>query len=176
MIYVSNPSTQEVVFYYRRAITKDASGPSAVNIPRGGQVELTRGMRWTSEERSYVIGQIVRNGGANAAEAHGRMGSRFTGLLYREEHPVDEDEIVTAYESVKAAAEERSVERATRGALAFDRTANRGQKRDRLAKVTSVEVRQELAPHQKPTGDEVHFEMSVDPEGSSDARGISGLN
>lgn len=174
-IYISNPSRQTVVFYYRRAVTKDTSGPSSVTIFSGEQVEL--GRQWSRDEHAYVIEQIERHGGANAAEAHGRMGSRFTGMLYREVHPVDQDEIVTAHESVKAAAEERSVTQATRGALAFDQVVNNTGKRgsrQRLARVTEVEVIQELMPHTKPTGDEVHFKMSVDPQGSSDARGVLG--
>lgn len=171
-LFISNPSRQQAVFFYRRAITRDNSGPSQVVIPEGGQVEIGHG--WGREETDYVITQILRAGGASAAEAHGHMGS-FTGLLYREQQPVDTDEILTAHEGVKAAAEERSVANATRGALAFDRTANKGQ-RQRLAKVTEVEVIQELAPREQRTGNEAHFKMSIDPDGSSDARGIRGLN
>lgn len=170
-LYISNPSRQEVVFYYRRAVTKDTSGPAQVHIAAGGQAMLGAG--WTRDEITYVISQIEAQGGANAAVAHGRMG-KFTGLIYREEYPVDEDEILVAHEGVKAAAEDRSVTQATRGALAFDRNANRG-KRERIAKVTEIEVIQQLPPHQKATGDEVHFKLSVDPDGSSDARGIPGL-
>lgn len=170
-LFISNPSRQQAVFFYRRAVTKDNSGPAQVVIPEGGQVEIGHG--WTALETAYVITQILRAGGADAAEAHGHMGT-FTGLLYRENHAVDVEEILTAHEGVKAAAEERSVTNATRGALAFDRTANKGA-RQRLAKVTEVEVIQELAPREKPTGNEVHFKMSIDPEGSSNARGILGL-
>lgn len=170
-LFISNPSRQQAVFFYRRAVTKDTSGPAQVIIPAGGQVEIGHG--WAHEETAYVIQQVLRAGGANAAEAHGRMGT-FTGLLYRESHPVDVDEILTAHEGVKTAAEERSAANATRGALAFDRTANRGQ-RERLAKVTEVEVRQELAPHQRATGEEIHFKMAIDPDGSSDVKGIQGL-
>lgn len=171
-LYISNPSRQPAAFYFRRAITRDTSQPSVVHIAAGGQEAIGQG--WTREETSYVIQQILRAGGADAAEAHGRMGSKFTGLLYREVHPVDVDEIVTAHESVLEHAKDRSVAQATRGALAFDRSANKG-KRQRLAQITEVEVKQELPPHQRPTGDEVHFKMSVDPNGSSDARGVPGV-
>lgn len=169
-IFVSNPSRQAVVFYYRRTISRDTSGPAAIDIPSGGQVELGHG--WSPEETAYVISQIIRAGGANAAEAHGKMGS-FTGMLYRETNPVDVGEIVTAHESVMKHAEDRSVSNATRGALAFDRAANanKGQKtHGRLARVTEVEVIQELPPHQSRTGDEVAFKLSVDPEGRADVR------
>jgi hypothetical protein len=181
MLYISNPSRQTVVFYYRTKIaprgTTDNSGPSNVTIYSGEQVAI--GQRWSPEETSYVISQIERHGGANAAEAHGRMGSRFTGLLYREVHPVDVEEIITAHESVLAAAEERSVRQTTRGALAFDVAANgasgkRGS-HQRIAKVTEVEVKEQLPPHTKATGNEVHFKLSVDPDGSNDARGLVGV-
>ena len=168
---ISNPSRQQAVFYYRRAVTNDTSGPASVTIPEGGQVEIGHG--WSHEETAYVIQQIFASGGAHADEARGRLG-KFTGLLYREMRPVTVDEIVEAHESVLAAAEERSAAQATRGALAFDRQANKGR-RQRLARITEVEVHQELAPGEKPRGDEVHFKMTVDPDGSSDARGIPGL-
>lgn len=172
-LYISNPSRQETVFYYRRAVTNDTSGPATVHIPAGGQVEIGHG--WAREETAYVVNQILRAGGADAAQAHGRMG-KFTGLLYREGHPVDEDEIVTAHEGVLEHAEERSATQAVRGALAFDRMANKGKRGNRLARITEVEVEQDPPPHSAPTGNEVHFKMTVDPEGSSDARGIPGLN
>ncbi len=171
-LYISNPSRQDVVFYFRTAITKDNSGPSSVSIRSGGQVEV--GHNWSKEETGYVIQQILRAGGADAAEAHGSMGSTFTGLLYREKAPVSKDEIITANESVEEAGKKRSAEQATRGALAFDRSANQGQ-RERKVKTTTVEVHQQLPPHQRPTGDEVHFEMSVDPDGTADVRNIPGL-
>ncbi len=171
-LYISNPSRQQTVFYYRRAVTRDNSGPHSIPIPSGCQVAI--GQRWTKEETAYVIEQILRAGGADAAEAHGKMGA-FTGLLYREGHAVDEDEIVTAHESVLKDAQDRSVKQATLGALGFDRvanTTNKGRRGQRLARVTEVEVIQELPPHQHPTGDEVHFQMTIDPEGSSDMRGL----
>ena len=170
-LYISNPSRQDAIFYYRRAITNDNSGAASVTIPQGGQVALGAG--WNREEIAYVIQQILAAGGANAAEAHGRMG-KFTGLLYREDYPVAKTEILTAHEGVKAAAEDRSVSQATRGALAFDRATNKGA-RQRLARQTEVEVEQILPPHTTPTGDEVHFKLAVDPDGSADARGIPGL-
>jgi hypothetical protein len=162
-LFISNPSTQEVVFYYRRAITNDSSGPSAVPIRAGGQVEI--GHNWAYAETEYVIRQIIRAGGASAAEAHGRMG-KFTGLLYREKHPVDVDEIVTANEAVKVAAEQRSVEKAQLGAQAFDLTTNQRGRGQRIAKLTEVEIKQELPRGQRPTGNEVHFKQTVAPPGA----------
>ena len=175
-LYISNPSRQEAVFYYRRAKSPpgwtDNSGPGHVTIPAGGQVMVGAG--WTRDETAYVIEQIMQQGGEDAAVAHGRMG-KFTGLLYREFSPVQVDEIETAHESVKAAAEERSVTQATRGAMAFDRVINKGRRGQREARTTEVEIKQELPPHVRPTGDEVHMRVAVDPDGSADVRGIPGL-
>lgn len=172
-LFISNPSRQDAVFYYRRAITNDSSGPAQITIPRGGQVEL--GHNWTRAELDYVVNQIESQGGLNASAAHGSMPT-FTGLLYRESKPVSVDEIVAAHEGTKAAAEKRSAENAVRGALAFDRKANEGKRGMRAARVTEVEVIQDPPPHSAPTGDEIHFGMSVDPQGQSSARGVPGLN
>lgn len=166
-LYVSNPSRQQVEFHFRTAITKDTSGPHVVIIPSGAQVDIGHG--WTQEQTAYVIKQIMHNGGAQAAEAHGRMG-KFTGLLYRENQPVDEDEILTAHDAVMKDANDRSVRQVTNSALAFDRVANKGGGRrgnNRLAKVTGVEISQELEPHQRRTGDEVDFSLTVDPDAPS---------
>ena len=166
-LYVSNPSKQDVVFHYRTNITKDTSGPFAIPIASGTQVLL--GIDWTREQKNYVIKQILSQGGADAAEAHGRMG-KFTGLLYRDNAPVSVEEIHTAHDEVVKDAEDRSVKAATRSALAFDRKANERGKGQRLARVTEVEVIEENAPHIRKTGDEVSFKMTIDPEGRTDIK------
>lgn len=172
-LFVSNPSRQQVEFHFRTGITRDSSGPIVAVIPSGGQVELGHG--WTREQMDYVVKQIEMAGGGNAALAHGAMG-KFTGLLYRESHPVDEDEILTANGAVEQALAMRSVEQATRSAVAFDRIANKnqGRQKGRLAKSTTVEIEQELPPHAHRTGDEVAFSLTVDPDGRADVR-VPGL-
>jgi hypothetical protein len=171
-LFISNPSKQQVEFHFRRAVTRDTSGPQCVVIQSGCQVPVGHG--WPREEIAYIIQQLENQGGANAAVAHGRMG-KFTGLLYRDDQPVDEDEIVTAHDAIVTDQEERSVQQTTRSALAFDRSANRNNKngrggKDRLARVTQVEVIQELEPHQRLTGEEIRFSLSVDPDAHADAK------
>ncbi len=169
VLYVSNPSRQTVLFYFRTKVTNDASGPSVVEIPSGRQVDIGHG--WSRDETDYVIRQIESGGGISAAEAHGALGGRVTGLIYRESQPVDEDEIHTAHDSVERAGEERSVAQATRGALAFDRVANqKGRGQRRLARTTEVEIIQELEPHQRRTGNETEFKLTVDSEGRADVK------
>lgn len=166
-LYVSNPSKQDVVFHYRTDVTRDTSGPFAIPIASGSQVML--GHNWTREQKDYVIRQILNQGGADAAEAHGRMG-KFTGLLYRDNHPVSVDEIQTAHEEVVHDAEDRSVKAATRSALAFDKSANARGRGQRLARVTEVEILEEKAPHDRRTGDETSFKLTVDPDGRTDVK------
>lgn len=170
-LYISNPSRQPVVFYYRKAITRDTSQPHSVHIAPGCQEAI--GQNWSREEKTYVISQILATGGADAAEAHVRLRG-FTGLLYRDVNPVGRDEIEVAHESVMQHAQERSVKQVTRSALSYDKQTN-GSRRERAAKVTGVEIKQELARGQRVTGDEVHFDMTIDPDGSTDARGILGI-
>ena len=172
VLFISNPSRQNVEFYYRTRITNDGSGsgPLIKSIPSGTQVEIGHG--WTHEETAYVIRQIESQGGCSAAETHGRLGSRVTGLVYREDHPIDEDEILAGNASLEKAGEERSVREATRGALAFDRAANKnkGRQATRIARTTEVEVIEELPPHTHRTGDEVAFKLTVDPDGRADIK------
>lgn len=164
-LFISNPSKQNVVFHFRTSVPKDNSGPMAVEIPSGRQVEIGHG--WSPEEREYVIKQIEKRGGRDAAEVHATMG-KFLGLLYRDNRPVTEGEIVMGHSAVLKTQEERSVAEATRAALAFDRNANQRVRGKRLARVTQVEVEQEIDPHARRTGDEVTFSLSVDPEGRGD--------
>jgi hypothetical protein len=167
-LFISNPSKQHAEFHFRTSVGKDnPSGPQAVIIPSGGQVEVGHG--WTAEQTAYVIKQLLMQGGADAAQAHGKM-QNFSGLLYRENDTVDVEEIVTAHDAMVAGQEERSAKQATRSALAFDRTVN-PKRNERRSKVTGVEIIQQTAPNQRPTGDEISFNLSVDPEnGRSDVR------
>ena len=175
-IYVSNPSRQNIVFAYRTekvpAGGQTGGGPIYKTIPSGMQIEIRD---LSPEQLGYVVEQIERMGGENAAVAHGRM-TQFTGLLWRERAPVTKDEILVGNQSVEAAGERRSVEQVTRSAAAFDRTANsnRGRTKQRIAKVTEVEIIQELPPHAHKTGNEIEFHMTVDPTAQADAR-VPGL-
>lgn len=171
-LFVSNPSRQQVEFHYRTAITKDTSSPQVAIIPYGCQVEI--GWGWTPEQQAYVIEQIERAGGAAADVAKGI--EKFTGLLYREARPVSVEEIEIANEKVEEDAQDRSIAQAMRGVAAFDRVANQnqGKQKGRLARSTTVEVIQEMAPHEHRTGKEVEFSLTVDPEGRSDIR-VPGL-
>lgn len=161
-LYLSNPTKQARVFQYRLDITRDGSGPISIDIPSGGQVAL--GENWSADQRDYVMRQLHRIGARDAAEAHGHLG-KFLSLIYRIDFPVDSGEIEMAHEQVVKTQEDRSVEQATKGVLAFDRNANGGRGGRRLARVTEVEVVEQTAPNARRTGNEIEFSMSVDPQG-----------
>jgi len=160
-LYVSNPSKQHVTFHYRLASNLLASA----EIPSGQQIAL----KISFADKDKVIEQLHRFGARDAAESHGNMG-KFLGLLYRDEFVVDSDEIRMAHAAMVETQEKRSAAEATRGALAFDLNANRGTRNKRLARVTQVEVEQQLEPHARPSGNEVAFSLSVDPDGRQDVK------
>lgn len=168
ILYLSNPSKQTHTFYYR---TGGGAQLANVEIPSGAQVPLNQDNRWTEKDFEDVLRHIHVYGGREASDTHRPM-PKFTGLLYRLGAVVKEDEIVEAHEAVVANQEQRSATEATRAALGFDRAANKAagkHGKQRSVKTTQVEVIQELEKHQRPTGDEVHFDVSIDPEGRSDA-------
>lgn len=173
MLCVSNTTKQTVRFHYRlEKVTGGHAEPGQtflLVIQSGQQVEI--GRNWTPEQRAYVVRQLETFGARDAAESYAQMNG-FLGLLYREAAPVSEDEIVLGHAAVVDTQEKRAVREAVRGALAFDRTSRKEavKRHIRPARVTAVEVEQEIPPHQRPTGDEVSFSMTVDPDGRADVR------
>jgi hypothetical protein len=165
-LYISNPSKQDVVFHYRQPLPRPDNLLAHVMIPSGSGVEI--GKRWSAHQKELVIDQLQVHGARDASEVHSKLG-RFLGLLYRDNGQITEGEILMGHDQVVDTQRKRSVTEATRGALAFDRKAQERGRGQRVAKVTGVEVRQELEKHQRPTGDEVDFSLSIDPEGREDA-------
>lgn len=172
MLCISNTTKHHLQFPYRLEKVRKGepySHPLQLVIPSGQQVDV--GHRWTAEQRAYVIEQLERYGARDAAESYGQMG-QFHGLLYRESAPVSEDEIRLGHEAVVDTQEKRAVREAVRGALAFDRNSRKevAKRRGRPAQITEVEVKQEVAPNSRPTGNEVAFSLSVDPDGRTDVK------
>jgi hypothetical protein len=168
MLHISNPSKQDVTFFYRLNEKEEARrGPMALPIPSGRQVQV--GQSWSPPQRAYVIKQLELHGGRDAAETHADMG-KFLGLIYRDSARIEGDEIEMAHQALVRTQEQRSAQEATRGALAFDRAAQApGRGKQRVARVTEMSIKQEVAPGARPTGNEIDFSMSVDPEGRGDA-------
>lgn len=167
-IFIANCTKQHLDHHFRSP--EHAGKAQVVHIPSGQQREIARGAS------SAVIEALVRHleqfGFVDASRVNGKI-SEFSGYLYRVGKPVTETHIVTAHDQLVDTQEHRSAQEATRSALAFDsatRDKKGGGKGRRMASVTSVEVKQDVPPGQKPTGDEVNFSLSVAPDGRADAK------
>jgi hypothetical protein len=165
MIYLANPSFQNHHFHFREPVNGLVN---VIEIERGGQ-QGPIGHGWTTEQQRKVIEQLERYGARNASDVHGKL-TRFSGLLYSDVRIISEDEILAGHEAELETRGERSAMAATKGALAFDRTARTRTRERPSAMATKVEVRQDIMPGSRPTGNEVEFDIEVTPEGRSDVR------
>jgi len=161
-LYVSNPSRLNWRFAYREPVNNLMN---FIELASGTQTEV--GHKWNAEQQASVIEQLERFGARDAAEAHGRMG-KFSGLLYRDRGVISSNEIEMGHEAELVTREERSRSEVVKDALRFDRGARRANKQRPGAHETQVMVKTELAPGQRPSGDEINFDLTVSPEGRSD--------
>jgi hypothetical protein len=159
-IFLTNPTTQNWEFHYR---TPTDNLLAMVEIRSGRQVEI--GKKWSPEQTEKVITQLQRHGAREATDFNGLI-RKFSGLMYRVGERIESDEILDANSVVKDSLQQRSVDEAVKAAAGFDRAAQGATPgvRRRPARVTGVEVTQQLQPHEHATGDEVKFSMTVDPE------------
>ena len=159
-IYIANPTRQHWQFHYR---TPDNNLLDMVDIRSGRQESI--GEQWTPEQTDKVIKQLQRHGAREATDFNGLV-NKFSGMLYRLNKPIQRDEILDANAIVNDTASQRSVDEAIKAAAGFDRAANAATSgpRRRPARITQVEVEQQLQPHERATGDEVHFSLIVDPD------------
>jgi hypothetical protein len=157
-LYVSNPSRQHVMFYYRT--TQHKRSPDVLQIASGGQIEV--GQKWSDGDRVTFIEQIRRHGGRSAGEVHGSL-ARFNGLVYRENVPVGVDEIEIAAEAMIATKNTLTAEAITNTAAGFDRSANGGGRGKRKAVVTETMITQVVPPGERPKGNELDFKLTIDP-------------
>jgi hypothetical protein len=167
-IFIANCTKQHLEHHFRSP--EQAGKAQVIRIPSGHQAEIAKGAS------TAVIEALVRHleqfGFHDATRVNGKI-SEFSGYLYRVGKPITENQIVSGHDHLVDTQEHRSAQEATRSALAFDsatREKKGAGKGRRLAKVTEVEVRQDVPRGQKPTGDEVNFSMSVTPEGRADAK------
>lgn len=167
MIHVANDTKQNHILYYRLRGGEGGQllGPYTVTIPTGGQVAV--GQDWDESNHNFFIQQIERHGAKDMRDLD-RSVKRHTGLLYSFDKPVPKERIEEGHSQVVETQKKRSAEEATKAALAYDRVANglsrRGTRRN--ARSTEVEVEQQVDPRERPTGDEIHFRMGVDTEGT----------
>jgi hypothetical protein len=164
-IHIANCTKQTLRYCYR---PPEHHQPLIVTIPSGQQALI--GQNWSEPQMGAVITHMERHGFRPASEANSRL-KEFSGVFYRIEKPVTESQIHTGHDALVEHQQHRSAQEATRGALAFDSaTRDPKDRRRRLARVTEVSVKQDIPPREKPTGDEVNFSLSVDPNGRADAK------
>lgn len=162
---IANCTRGPLEFHYREPVNKLLQ---VLRIHSGCQEVV--GRTWTPDQKQFVIDQLERFGARDAAEVYRDMGA-FHGITYRDQGVISSDEIRLGNEAVVETQQERSVREATRSALGFDRAVRRpGNGRRAAAHTTEVEVRQELAPNERPTGSEVSMQLAVSPEGRSDVK------
>lgn len=182
-IFLSNPSRQTVVFYYRdprlaelrdsRTFRPDSRSIDLRHvIIRPGQQELLNpppgAGDWTVQEIADLVEQLERFGGREATETHGQM-TKFTGLIYSINRVVTENEIAYGHEAVLETAHDRSVATATRAALAVDRTLRHPTDRNQPpVRATQVVVEEDRRPWDRDRKNGVAMSLEVTPDGRAD--------
>lgn len=163
-IYVANGTKQRLKFNYR---LPESTRIHELEVHSGRQEAIGDG--WTDTNIDYFIKQLEHAGFRRSSETNGRL-ENFSGFMYSVDKATTATQIESGHEARVEAQEKISAVEAQRGALAMDQ-ANRlpRDRRKRLAKVTSVEVEQDIGPRDTPTGNEVKMSVSVDagaPEGA----------
>lgn len=156
-IFVANGTKQRLKFNYR---LPESNRIHELDVHSGRQVPIGEG--WTDSHVEYFIKQLETAGFRRSSETNGRL-ENFSGWMYSVDKATTETQIRSGHEARVEAQEKVSAVEAQRGALAMDQ-ANRlpGDRRKRLAKVTQVEVEQDIGPRDSPTGREVKMSVSVD--------------
>jgi hypothetical protein len=165
IIYLANGSKQRLKFNYR---LPESNRIHELDVHSGRQEPIGEG--WTDTTVEYFIKQLEHAGFRRSHETNGRM-ENFSGFMYSVDKATSETQIRSGHEARVEAQEKTSAVEAQRGALAMDQ-ANRlpGDRRKRLAKVTQVEVQQDIGPRDKPTGNEVNMSVTVDASAPESAQ------
>lgn len=164
-IYVANGSKQRLKFNYR---LPESNRVHELDVHSGRQEVIGEG--WTDTTAEYFIKQLENAGFRRSSETNGRI-ENFSGFMYSVDKATTETQIRSGHEARVEAQEKVSAVEAQRGALAMDQ-ANRlpGDRRKRLAKVTQVEVQQDVGPRDSPTGNEVKMSVTVDSSAPENAK------
>jgi len=164
-IYVANGTKQRLKFNYR---LPESNRVHELDVHSGRQEVIGEG--WTDTTVEYFIKQLENAGFRRSSETNGRL-ENFSGFMYSVDKATTETQIRSGHEARVETQEKISAVEAQRGALAMDQ-ANRlpGDRRKRLAKVTSVEVQQDVGPRDMPTGKEVQMSVTVDASAPESAR------
>lgn len=151
-----------------------------VRLPETGRILLIHirsGSQWESgtnlseTQLKTIVEHVERFGGRSAVSLKGPKAKGFSGYIYSDKK-ISLDSILLGNDVVVDEAQDRSVQAATASALANDiiiNDASTGGKK-RLAKVTGIEVVEEPARGQLPTGKEINMSLEVTPQGRDDKK------
>lgn len=162
MLYIANATKQNITHCFRAPETGRAQ---MVEIPSGQQQAI--GQSWSTAQTDEVIKHLEIYGAREAKTIKSKT-ENFSGMIYSTGAPVKDHQIVAGHEAVVDNQEHTSAEEATKSALAFDmsnRVKSGKSKGKRMAKETSVEVKQDIPKNEKATGQEVDFSVSVEDGG-----------
>ena len=151
-----------------------------VRVPESNRVLLIHvrsGSQWESgtnlseAQRSAIVEHLERFGGRSLQSIRGQKVKGFSGYVYSDKK-ISIDSIFSGHEIVVDEAQDRSVQAATASALANDIIINDSSTggKKRLAKVTGIEVVEEPAKGQRPTGKEINMSLEVTPQGRDDSK------
>lgn len=162
---ISNPTLQDWTVMYRLGAPNSEEWKTLrqIVLRRGQQIDLIL----SDEGKAQLVRHLETYGARDAAEVHARL-ANFSGLIYRDNGVIEREEIEMAHESDVDMRQDRSVTQAVRGALGFDNAVRKANKVRPSARITETTVEQEVARGSHPTGNEVRFNLTVDPEGRSD--------
>jgi hypothetical protein len=139
-----------------------------VDIPSGQQRDI--GTRdWSSSQRDFVIRQLERFGARERSQINTKL-KDFGGLVYSFDKELTEEKIQVSHEVVLDNAEKRSAKEAINSAIAFDAATRDKKTNKRLAKVSEVEVIEDVNPKERPSGKEVKMKIAVAEDGQDNPK------
>ena len=164
-LFVANSTRSTFIFNVR---VPEIQKVIRLEIPSGQQRSFPLDM--TDSQRDGVLSQLLRYGARERKDVHGKLVD-FTGLVYSLDKPISENEIRGAHEDQLDAAQERSVEQATRSALASDisHRDKSNPKGKRRPKSTSVEI---LKKDRDGGREEPMMNLEITEKGAANARGM----
>lgn len=133
-------------------------------IHSGRQAQLDRDMPFSPEQNSSVVDQMETYGFRNVTDISRKL-EDFDGMVFSTKKPIASTDYEVANAALIDKQEKRSAQEATKAALGFEQGTRDKRTGARLAKVTAVEIKQDLDPKQKATGNEIGMSIEMSVEG-----------
>jgi hypothetical protein len=160
-IFLANCTRQSINFSYR---VKGINQILWSLVHSGKQVQLDEKRKFTPDQIAQIVEQLENYGAKESSVVSRKMGE-FHGILFNTSKPIAESDFKTANAALIRTQEVRSATEAVNSALAFDRGTKDEKTKRRNAKTTSIEIVQDVPYGEKLTGDEVHMNLEVTPQG-----------